>query len=150
MSLSRRVRWLDVCLEGIGRSGYQAERLGEQLASLDLGTDSSSHPTFLICCLVSSIICSMIFDHCLDSQDEGFLGLLAEHLQQVDDFGVRYLLRPPQPNRTALPPKSLLSVQTSANINKPIHVFSSWLDTGDTPGAKICLAVSSWGHSPVG
>ncbi|KAG5200803.1 hypothetical protein JEQ12_005337 [Ovis aries] len=38
--------------------------------------------------MVKSIICSMIFDHCLDSQDEGFLGLLAENLQQVDDFWV--------------------------------------------------------------
>ena len=97
MALSRRVRCLDVCLEGIALWLLSGERLGEQLASLDLGTDTSFHPTFLICCLVSSIICSMIFDHCLDSQDEDFLGLLAENLQQVDDFWVRYLLKPPQP-----------------------------------------------------
>lgn len=31
----------------------------------------------------------------------------------------------------------------SANINEPVYVFTSWLDTGDTPGAKIYLAVSS-------
>ena len=31
----------------------------------------------------------------------------------------------------------------SANINKPVCVLTSWLDTGDTPGAKIYLAVSS-------
>ena len=97
MALSRRVRCLDVCLEGIALWLLSGERLGEQLASLDLGTDTSFHPTFLICFLVSSIICSMIFDRCLDSQDEDFLGLLAENLQQVDDFGVRYLLKPPQP-----------------------------------------------------
>ena len=89
MALSRRVRWSDVCLEGIALWLPSGEWLGEQLASLDLGTDTSFHPTFLICCLVSNIICSMIFDHCSDSQDEDFLGLLAENLQQVDNFWVK-------------------------------------------------------------
>ena len=31
----------------------------------------------------------MIFDHCFDYKDEDFLGLLAENMQQVNNFGVK-------------------------------------------------------------